>query len=47
LFLPPPSLPPCFICSKWQEEREREKELELIKQHYLGLTKLKKRVVSG
>jgi hypothetical protein len=30
---------------KLTEEREREKELELIKQQYLGLNKLKKRIV--
>ncbi|KAL6755306.1 P-loop containing nucleoside triphosphate hydrolase protein [Haematococcus lacustris] len=31
--------------SKWQEERERERELEMIKQQYLGMNKLKKRVI--
>ena len=33
------------VCRRYLEEREREKELELIKQQYLGLNKPKKRVI--
>ncbi|GFH21085.1 ATP-dependent RNA helicase DDX23/PRP28, partial [Haematococcus lacustris] len=36
---------PLLAFSKWQEERERERELEMIKQQYLGMNKLKKRVI--